>query len=426
MVVEAQITKYFKQAFDNLQSQKQRIVKEKIDLLANNPRHPSLNVHRVRRSKSSIWECYIDDSMRLLYEIQKGILHLWDLGGHAIVDNVHLRTFTEQTHFSTWNITTVATTSAVETTEPTAESIVPTELFLETHDVTESGTLNYFAYYRVARLRVLGVPEELVQSLKDAPSLEDALALPGLPEKVRLSLMDLSTSPELVGALLDPSLLLYRTTLDRLEGYFEGKIKKLMLNLEPEQQQYIDMDHIPIFLLKGVAGSGKTTIGIYRAIRMAKQGRQVLLLVYNQILSTSIKNLIIEINGQLPENLEVRTLHSLMAKALGRRLNIPKKGEPQPRAFLREALVEVRSKNSKINVLSEYGESFFEVEISRVIKGHGITSFQEYKDFQRYGRKTGLKEKQREVVWQVYEAYQRRLGQAGRNDWSDASGTAFL
>ena len=46
MIVEAQVTKDFKHAFDSLQPQKRRIVQEKIDLLANNPGHPSLQTHK--------------------------------------------------------------------------------------------------------------------------------------------------------------------------------------------------------------------------------------------------------------------------------------------------------------------------------------------------------------------------------------------
>lgn len=75
MIVEAQITKDFKQAFDSLQPQKQRIVQEKIALLVNNIQHPSLHSHRLHRP-SDVWECYIDTGMRLLFQLKKGMLYL--------------------------------------------------------------------------------------------------------------------------------------------------------------------------------------------------------------------------------------------------------------------------------------------------------------------------------------------------------------
>ena len=70
-------------------------------------------------------------------------------------------------------------------------------------------------------------------------------------------------------------------------------------------------------------------------------------------------------------------------------------------------------------VVLQRDEKFFEEEIRRVIKGLGMKSVEEYKVVERYGRKTALSTKQREAVWRVYEAYQRRLGQAKLHDWSD-------
>jgi superfamily I DNA/RNA helicase/mRNA-degrading endonuclease YafQ of YafQ-DinJ toxin-antitoxin module len=427
MIVEAQVTKDFKHAFDNLHLQKQRIVEEKIDLLANNPRHPSLQTQKLYRPPN-VWECKIDTGMRLLYQIKKGILYLWDLGGHAVVDKAHLRGFSSS-HFIPWNLTAQTTAGiSIEPTRSRLANYVPTELSFDTSDVPVNGTLNYFAYFPTAHLRILGVPEELVQAVKDAPLFEDILALPGLSEAVRLSFMDLSTSPKLEAVLLDSSRLLYRTTLDRLAGYFEGKIKKLMLNLLPELQQYVEMKEAPLFLLKGVAGSGKTTIGIYRAIHLASQDRRVLMLAFNNALSSVTRSLIEELIGPLPENLEVRTLHSLMTRILRNReisLNIPEDEKAHRQIThkcLQEALYQVQMgrMGSRASVLKR-DESFFQEEIERVIKGFGLENLEEYKEVRRYGRKTALHSLQREAVWAVYEVYQQRLDQAKVHDWSDVA-----
>src|SRR5260370_32246208 len=145
------------------------------------------------------------------------------------------------------------------------------------------GTPNAFAYFQNAHLRILGVPSHMVGPLKRAASLESALELPGLPELTRVWLEELSTSTDLEDVMFDSSRLLYRSTLNRFEGYCEGKIKRLMLNLQrPELQQYVDMERSPLILLKGSAGSGKTTVGIYRAIRLPEQSRLVLVVTFNR------------------------------------------------------------------------------------------------------------------------------------------------
>jgi superfamily I DNA/RNA helicase/mRNA-degrading endonuclease YafQ of YafQ-DinJ toxin-antitoxin module len=419
MFIEAKVTKDFRRAFDDLQTQKQRIVEEKVNLLLNDPRYNSLNAHKAvrARTRTSIWECYIDEGMRLLYENSKGMMILWYLGGHEIVDDVHMLSFSA-THFEPWKGTSEG--QLASPTEPRSDfrSYTALELSLQDYDAQKSGTLNYFAYWRPSELRLLGVPEELIRAVKDAPSLDDVLELPELPENVRSSLTDLSTNPALEDALLDPSRLLYRTTLDRLSGYFEGKIKKLMLDLLPEQQQYVDMENAPLFLLKGVAGCGKTTIGIYRAIRLASQGRHVLMLAYNKTLQTVTKTLIEELIGPMPENLEVRTLDSVKIEILRNRHiyhNISQ--EKALREYLHEALNEVKKCN-QASVLKR-DKKFFEEEIRRVIKGLGLESIEAYKVIKRYGRKTALSPLQREAIWDVYQTYQQKLEQAKVHDWSD-------
>ena len=199
----------------------------------------------------------------------------------------------------------------------------------------------------------------------------------------------------------------------------KARLSSSCLNLQPEQQQYIDMEYTPLILLKGVAGSGKTTVGIYRAIRLAEQGRHVLMLTFSKTLSSITTSLIEELIGPLPDNLEVRTLHSIIVELLGSRLNLAKKGEPPPQKYLRDALAEVRQTGNA--AVLKRSEKFFEEEIKRVIKGFGLKDVQEYKSIERYGRKTALAPGQREAVWRVYEAYQRRLAQAKYHDWSDAA-----
>jgi len=402
-------------------SMRETVIK-KVRLLAENPAHPSLNTHRLKLVKVHIWDCYITESMRLLYEVKDKCLYLWELGPHAIVDNVRLRGFAASTRFNRRDDILPDTLSipaqpgqekphfdaiAWETTVPLDSVIV------------QEGSPNHFARFQIAHLRILGVPSHLVEPMKAASSLEQALAMPGLPEQTRSWLEELSTSAELEKVMFDSTRLLYRSTLDLLEGYCEGKIKRLMLNLQrPEQQQFVEMERTPLILLKGAAGSGKTTVGIYRAIRLAGQGRNVMILTYNHTLASITKSLVEELIGPLPGNLHVKTLHSLIGSFLKQRaagFTIAEQGVL--RKTLHDALHEVRMKEKASVLLRD--ENFFEEEFKRVIKGLGIKSVEEYKDVERYGRKTALNAKQREAVWRVYEVYQRRLALIKQHDWSD-------
>jgi superfamily I DNA/RNA helicase/mRNA-degrading endonuclease RelE of RelBE toxin-antitoxin system len=430
MLNEVLTTQDFDRVFQELQPQKQEIVKRKVKYLARDPSHPSLNAHRVKHADGPIWECYIDrgrSGMRLLYEIQGKSLLLWHLGGHDIIDRAHLLSFNRSlAQFFPWEHL------AAEPPSPSAFPEQRNSVNVQGSAQTSSGhvqttnseslpqEINYFAYFRDAHLRMLGVPEERVQAVKEAETLEEVFKLPSLPDHARYRLLDLVTSPALNSVLFDSSQLLYRTRLDRLDGYFEGRMKKLMLNLEAEQQQYIDLDQVPLLLLKGTAGCGKTTIGIYRAIRLAEQGRRVLVVTFNSTLASATRTLIEELIGPLPANLEVKTFHQVVGSLLLSRFHLAK-GEQknQPRQFLREALREVRA--SETAQVLKRDETFFLEEIQGIIKGLGLISVGAYKAVKRYGRKTALGPVQREAVWKVYERYQRRMEAVGLHEWADAA-----
>ncbi|HEY1351899.1 MAG TPA: 3'-5' exonuclease [Ktedonobacteraceae bacterium] len=425
MFAEVLMSRHFEKTFAELLPQKRALVAQKIELLLTNRTHPSLQSHRLWRLGGQIWDCYVDRghcAMRLLYEIQERRLILWRLGGHEVVDRAHSLGFDRTAQLLNWQGPTgpVPTQPAAEVRPDGAQLLCPRVWAVSQPAARPEQERNYFAYFREVHLRILGVPRELIQAVREAETLDAVFDLPALPEQTYTRLACIATSPDMKAVLLDPSQLLYRTRLDHLEGYFEGRIKKLMLNLEEDQQQYVDLKHIPLLLLKGTAGCGKTTLGIYRALRLAEEGRHVLVVTYNRRLASTMKTLIEELIGPLPANLEVKTVSSVMGSLLLTALKIPR-GDPDelPRRFLREALAEVRAMETT-QVLRR-DERFFADEIRGIIKGLDLGSVQAYLAIKRYGRKTALGPGQRTAVWRVYSAYQRRMQAADIHEYADAA-----
>ena len=137
-----------------------KIVLEKIRLLSENPRHPSLNVHPLHNIKANIWDCYITDKMRLLYENKDGNLLLWDIGEHAIVDRVHLRSFAAHTRFKRMEEVRDAlpprSDVIVPSKEPTRPPVSPATYSISpvTGPAQPQGTYNYFRHFQDAHLRI--------------------------------------------------------------------------------------------------------------------------------------------------------------------------------------------------------------------------------------------------------------------------------
>ncbi len=63
----------------------QKKFKKQVRFLAENTRHPSLNIHRIRGS-SDYWEFYIDDAYRCVFRRKGSVYYLIAAGPHKVID----------------------------------------------------------------------------------------------------------------------------------------------------------------------------------------------------------------------------------------------------------------------------------------------------------------------------------------------------
>ena len=73
-----------KKCYKRLPEEKKKKVIKQISLLAEDPSHPSLNVHRIKGT-GSIWECYVDRSYRITFERSEDEIILRVVGPHDII-----------------------------------------------------------------------------------------------------------------------------------------------------------------------------------------------------------------------------------------------------------------------------------------------------------------------------------------------------
>ncbi|MCX6064100.1 MAG: ATP-dependent helicase [Caldiserica bacterium] len=383
---------------------------EKLTLLATNPFHPSLNAHRLTGLKNvhDKWECYINLSHRIIYDLGEGELRIWDIGDHSIVDRARNMSFAAGTMFQ--RLQAVA--------EPAADD----KLFVESSDSSENVIAKEqpFLHLTSAHLRVLGVPRGLVKQVQNCDGFDVLEAMPGLLEHTVAWLEELATDQSATRELFSPDDLFFRTTVSRLQGYCEGKIRQLMLNLEPEQQLYVDKDFSSgAVLLRGCAGSGKTTVALYRAIRLAEKGESVLFLTFSKALSEVATTLLKErIGDPLPRELEVRTIAQWAARLIVRR------GRPHwdtPVEEQQTDLMQQAAKSAGVTnphpILQDIG--FLLAEVHCVIKAIGLATVEQYLSVRRIGRGTGLQAPARKAVWAAHEQYQKLLEQSNMVEWED-------
>jgi len=77
------LTEPFEVDFRNLLQVEQKQARKTLRFLADNPKHPSLQVHRIKGT--SFWEAYVNMDIRIIFERISDTLILHAIGHHDIL-----------------------------------------------------------------------------------------------------------------------------------------------------------------------------------------------------------------------------------------------------------------------------------------------------------------------------------------------------
>ncbi len=82
--VTAVLTEQVKRDYKKLPRAVQKKFKKQVRFLVENPRHPSLKIHRIRGT--DYWEFYIDRSYRCVFRQDGATYYLLAAGPHKVID----------------------------------------------------------------------------------------------------------------------------------------------------------------------------------------------------------------------------------------------------------------------------------------------------------------------------------------------------
>jgi len=412
------LTDLFKWDLDKLDKVIQERVVDRIRQLQADPRHPGLNLKKVQNFPGrKVFRARVNRNFRLLGEwLPQGDIRLWRVGSHSFIDAVDELPFIAGFRWVTWN----------EDEQHPAAADIPNrhEHLKETRP---------FKNFPINILRLFGVPDDQLQIVKRLHDPEAIWDL-SIPQNVKWTLYDILTKSDWTAdSFLDTKQLLYRTTVDQLEGYCEGKIKRLLLNLNDEQMRYVHIKANGPVLIKGVAGSGKTTIGLYRTHQeltgknqksmpmFARRNKRILLLTYTKTLTKSMEQLYEEHYDKIPHNVTISTISAWMRGQLGRQgfSRSPAKDDLRIE-LIKQAQKEIAHKHPDDKVVSRRSAEYLLDEIDKVIRARWLTNLTNYKMINRVGRGVGLdRERHRPIVWEIYQRYQQLLDADEWFDWAD-------
>lgn len=191
----------------------------------------------------------------------------------------------------------------------------------------------------------------------------------------------------------------------------QEQVVKSHLQLPSEGQALVrDLD---ARLVRGVVGSGKTLVLLYRAVFLSQinPNWRILILTYNRTLAEYLRCRLLDIGGN-PEQIEITHFHKWCVDALS------------PSGWIGTILDENSQLGLVNRVLAQIpsarslGDRFLVDEINWM-KDHRLLTWNAYRQAVRHGRGVGLDEGRRRLVFSVFEGYQQQMVQARQLDWGD-------
>ncbi|MGO9604007.1 MAG: UvrD-helicase domain-containing protein [Candidatus Binataceae bacterium] len=420
--MDFRIADTFTDSLARLTGDEQKAVKTTAFDLQLNPANPGMSFHKLGKGKDkNFWSVRVNADVRLIVHRDIDSLMLCYVGHH---DKAYA--WAERRKLETHPKTGAA--QLVEIRERVEEIIVPK--YVEAIEPAPAKPA-LFASFSDDDLLKYGVPVEWLKDVRSAN--EDSLLelAPHLPAEASEALLELATGgkPQEVTA---PRTFARREPISRLmmapdpfghpdaQRRFRtvGNVAELerALNypwekwinfLHPSQRQFVEADYSGPARVTGSAGSGKTVVALHRAVFLARRNRdaRILLTTFSDTLANALRsNLrrLISNEPRLGERLEVHALNEI-----GQRLYELKKGPTKlvARDTLQQILKDAASKVEG----QKFALNFLVSEWEQIVDAWQLKSWEEYRDVARLGRKTRLPEKQRRLLWTVFELVNAEL-----------------
>ncbi|WKK27072.1 UvrD-helicase domain-containing protein [Streptomyces olivoreticuli] len=198
----------------------------------------------------------------------------------------------------------------------------------------------------------------------------------------------------------------------------EAPIEQWMTFLHPDQAALVGRRWSGPARISGPAGTGKTVVGLHRAAHLAQRtSGRVLYVTFAKNLPRVQSTFLRTMAPAVADRVDFRSLHSwaqefLHERGIASRLH---KEKAETAFSLAWAGVGRDSCLAEISATHQYWQD----EIRYVIKGRGITAFEEYAVLPRRRRSTRLRRPHREAVWALYEAYERNRSDREVHDFDD-------
>ena len=412
--MDFRIADTFTGSLAKLTGEEQKAVKTTAFDLQLNPASPGMQLHKIDQARDpNFWSVRVSRDVRLIVHRTEASLMLAYVGHH---DDAYR--WAERRRLETHPTTGAA--QWVEVRETVKEIVVPK--YVEAEEPAPAKPALFAAFAQEDLLRY-GVPAEWVDEVRRATE-DTVLALADhLPEEAAEALLDLAigVTPQVVAPVAaggDPfahpdAQRRFRVMKDveELERALAYPWEKWTVFLHPAQRLWVERDYGGPARVSGSAGTGKTIVALHRAVFLARAHPEarVLLTTFSDPLANALRTKLrrlIHHEPRLGERLEVHAID-----AIGRRLYELHFGPAQVatrdmvRGLLAEAAAGVEG--------HKFSLGFLVSEWEEVVDAWQLDTWEVYRDVRRLGRKTRLPERQRAILWSIFERLRSELASRG-------------
>ena len=280
----------------------------------------------------------------------------------------------------------------------------------------QTNSLYENAKIKKKNLEKLGIQEIHAENLMKIENEEQLLEyIEFFPEELQEALIDLATGAKTFDTVYNSLYAenseevqkheiqrFYLTEdMDELEKLMDNEdFERWTLFLHPSQERLVNLNCNGPMLIEGGPGTGKTIVGVHRAVKLAKDtfksedDKKILFCTFSKKLANNISKKIqrlCDIKG-VENNIDCISVDSYIAKMLGHQaLNINT-----------EEILNIL-KSVYASGMWKYSREFFTQEYYEVIEKYHICSREEYINAQRTGGGIALSKAVREEVWPYFE-----------------------
>ncbi|HEY9285134.1 MAG TPA: UvrD-helicase domain-containing protein [Pyrinomonadaceae bacterium] len=417
--MDFRIADTFTDSLARLTGEEQKAVKTTAFDLQMNPAHPGFQLHKLDKAKDkNFWSVRVSSDIRLIVHRTSDSMLLCYVDHH---DEAYQ--WAERRKLETHPKTGAA--QLVEIRETVKEITVPKYVEVQQPRPPKPPL---FAHISDDDLLGYGVPTDWLKDVRRADE-DSVLELAGhLPGEAAEALLNLAVGvtppvPQPAPPGTDPfahpdAQRRFRVmgNVEELERALEYPWEKWSIFLHPAQRQLVERDYGGPARVSGSAGTGKTIVALHRAVHLARRDpdARVLLTTFSDTLANALRvklRRLISNEPRLGERLEVHSMN-----AIGRRLYELNFGRPQLAS--RDVVRQIVGEAARGVEGHKFGLHFLLTEWEQVVDAWQLDTWESYRDVARLGRKTRLPEKQRAVLWSVFERVRAALKE--RNLITDA------